>query len=286
MRNLKKIIYKRLYIDKIFLLILSSLLFVSCSPHKNIAYNFVKKSKGASVAFYLPDELKKINIREDCNPENDDLAALDENQLNDTINARTKIVNKIDDEIFLDVLYASFKETMKDYNIEIEYWEDGNQKPDSLHWVIDLSHIEVQELIMLIASYCGSENNYEFLPFTNVNVASWFELINSENSNFLFSEQNYEEYIVDCYYTLDTINNYVRNIEYHDVTIDGFYDYAVMLGRLYAGYTYDFFMNDYVKKEMMKKEKDYDEEYMYLRYDPYESFIYGTYKDKLIRIEK
>lgn len=56
--------------------------------------------------------------------------------------------------------------------------------------------------------------------------------------------------------------------------------------KLYAGYTYDFFMNDYVRKEMIRKEKDYDEEYMYLRYNPYESFIYGTYKDKLIRMEE
>lgn len=285
MKTIDKSVFKLLHIDKIFLLLFLSLLFVSCSPHKKLAYDFVKKSKGAYVAFYLPNELTKNNIRHDYDAENKYLDVSDTVQPNDTIEVKTKIVNKIDDDVFLDVLYASFKDALEDYDIEIEYWEDGVQKPDSLHWVVELSHIEVNELIMLMMAYCGGESNGELLPITNVNVASWFELINGDVSNHLFTEQNYEEYVIDCYYTLDTVNNYVRNVEYHDITIESFYDYAVMLGRLYAGYTYDFFMNDYVKREMLKKEKEYFDDYMYMRYDPYELYIYKTYGDKLIRVE-
>jgi len=54
-----------------------------------------------------------------------------------------------------------------------------------------------------------------------------------------------------------------------------------MLGRLYAGYTYDFFMNEYVKKEMLREEKDYSDD-IYLRYDPYEGYVYPTWRDRLI----
>ena len=128
------------------------------------------------------------------------------------------------------------------------------------------------------------EGNYEFLPSTTVNVASWFELINDEKSHFLFTEQDYSEYVSDCYYERDTADNYIIKADFQRLSIDGFYDFAVMLGKLYAGYAYDFFMNDYVKKEMIRKEKDYNEEYMYLRYDPYEYYIYGTYKDRLIKM--
>ena len=270
---------------KTLMIFLLSLIFVSCSPHKQFAYDFVKKSKGAHVAFYVPEELRKTNNRSDCDPNNIDLVLLDEDELRDTINSRVKILNDIDDEIFLEVMIASFEETLRDYDLSLEYWEDAHSKPDSMHWVVDVSHIEIQELIKYQVTSCGVNGNYEFLPSTTMNVAFWFELINDEKSHLLFSEQDYSEYIIDCYYTTDTANNIVVNAEFQRLSVDGFYDFAVMLGKLYAGYCYDFFMNDYVRKEMIKKEREYREDYMYLRYDPYESYIYGTYLDKLIKIE-
>lgn len=256
---------------------------VSCSPHKQLAYDFVKKSKGASVAFYVPEELQRTNKRSDCDPNNIDLVLLDEDELQDTINSRVKILNKIDDGVFFNVMIASYEETLKDYGLILEYWEDENSKPDSLHWVVDLSYVEIQEHSSSQVINCGVEGYYEFLPSTRINVASWFELLDDDNSCLLFTEQNYEDYVIDCYYTLDSINNLIINADIQYVNIDGFYDFAVMLGKLYAGYSFDFFMNEYVKKEMIRKGKEYDD--IYMRYDPYEAYIYYTRKDRLIRIE-
>lgn len=262
---------------------LISILFTSCSPQKRLAYDFVNKTKGASVAFYVPKELKKTNIRRDCDPSNIDLVTLDEDQLRDTIAARTRIVNKINDDIFLNVLYASFESTLKDYDLAIEYY-DEEIKPDSLHWIIDLSHIEIQEYVETLLSHCGVDGNFEFFPSTAVNVASWFEMSDGDTTKLVFTEQNYSGYIEDCYYTLDSLKNLVPNVEMNYVTIDGFYDFAVMLGRLYAGYCYDFFMNEHVKKVMIREKKEYDDE-IYMRYDPYEMVIYFTRYDKMILMD-
>ena len=120
------------------------IVFVSCSPQKKLAYDFVKKSKGASVAFYVPNELEKSNMRSDCNPEIIDLFLLEEDQLQDSIDSKIKILNKIDDEIFLNVVAASFEETLEDYGLTLRYLEDENVSTDSLHWVVDLSHVEIQ----------------------------------------------------------------------------------------------------------------------------------------------
>lgn len=270
---------------KIILSLLVLMIFVSCAPHKNIAYDFVKKSKGASVAFYVPNELKKTNMRTDCKPENPEFASLDEAQLQDTINSRIKILNSIDNEVFFNVMIASFEETLKDYNLTLNYWENDNKTPDSLHWIVDLSHMEIQETIGHQITTCGAEGNYELFPVTRINVASWFDLLNGDNHELVFTEQNYEDYIVDCQYSLDSVNNLIANVEFHNVSLDGFYDFAVMLGKLYAGYTFDFFMNEYVKKEMKKKEKEYSDE-IYMRYDPYEAYIYYTTSDRLVRINE
>ena len=128
-------------VPMIFMVLTFALLFVSCAPHKKLAYEFVKNTKGASVAFYLPNDLEKNNIRKDCQPEN--LDYIEE----EYVQARTKIVNKIDDEMFLDILISSFESTLEDYDLALEYWENENSMPDSLHWVVDLSHIEILEYI-------------------------------------------------------------------------------------------------------------------------------------------
>lgn len=268
------------------LLFLLLLTLVSCASHKDVAYDFVNKSKGASVAFYVPDDLLKTNLRNDCDIESEEFAELDETQIRDAINSRIKILNKIDDDIFLNVMIASFEETLNDYDLELKYWEDSGNKPDSLHWIVDLSHIEIQEILTHQYVSCGMDGNYELIPLTRINVASWFEVLNDEKSALVFTEHNYDDYIADCYYTMDSVNNVIANVEFQSVNIDGFYNFAVVLGKLYAGYIYDFFMNEYVSKEMMKKGKEYSIEDNYMRYDPYEMYIYYTVGDRVIEIEK
>ena len=59
---------------------------------------------------------------------------------------------------------------------------------------------------------------------------------------------------IDYDYTIDTLK------------LDDIYNYAVYLGKLYAGYTYDYMMNSYVGDELKKKGYSYQ---VMLRYDPY-----------------
>ena len=255
--------------------------FVSCAPHKKLAYDFVRDAKGTSVAFYLPNELEKKNIRKDCQIEN--LYHIETEYVQDTIEARTKIVNKIDDEMFLDILFSSFESTLKDYDLSLEYWENENSRPDSLHWVVDLSHIEILEYIEYQMAQCEVEGNYEMIPSVGVNVATWIDLVNGDKANFVYTEQSFYEQICDCYYTMDSLNNIILNAEYQSITIKDFYDFAVLLGKLYAGYSFDYFMNEYVKTEMKKKGLEYSDD-IYMRYDPYEMYIYYTGRDRLIEL--
>ena len=63
------------------------------------------------------------------------------------------------------------------------------------------------------------------------------------------------------------------------------YDYAVYLGKLYAGYTYDYMMNSYVTAELKKQNLDYWERYL-LRYDPYKKQLrYAEDDDRFVEIE-
>ena len=148
---------------------------------------------------------------------------------------------------------------------------------------MDLSHIEIQESLKYQVSHCGVEGNYEFIPTTSINVASWFELFNDNTSDYLFAEHDYDEYILDCYYTLDSLNNLGTNVELKELSVEGFYDLAVVLGQLYAGYSVDYVMDQYVRTEMKKNGEEYSDD-IHMRYDPYEMYIYYTRKDRLIKL--
>ena len=265
-----------------FCLIFILMILSSCASQKKFAYDFVRKSKGAEVAFYVPNELLKNNIRKDCQAEN--LYDIELEDIQDTIDARTKIVNKIDEKLFLDVLISSFESTLQDYGLSLVYWEDEIATPDSLHWVVDLSQLEILEYTEYEVTTCGPEGNYEIVPVVGVNVATWFDLINDgEKANLLFTEQNLYEQICNCYYAKDSLDNLVVNVETQSLVIENFYDFVVALGRLYAGYSFDYFMNNYVKKEFKRRDLEYPED-TYLRYDPYEMYIYYTRKDKFIEL--
>ena len=77
---------------------------------------------------------------------------------------------------------------------------------------------------------------------------------------------------IDYSYTIDTL-------ELKDV-----YNYAVYLGKLYAGYTYDYMLNSYIGKEFKKKGYTYQ---LLLRYDPYlKQLRYADEGDQFIEIKE
>ena len=77
---------------------------------------------------------------------------------------------------------------------------------------------------------------------------------------------------IDYDYTIDTL-------ELKDV-----YNYAVYLGKLYAGYTYDYMMNSYVSSELRKRNYQYQ---VLLRYDPYKKQLrYAEEDDYFIEVSE
>ncbi len=262
------------------LLLVAFLLLFSCSTTRKYAKNFVKFTKGAKVALYIPDNLIKENKRFDVAEE--DLDTIPEGEREAYLRSFVRVVDSIDDEKFFSILISSFEETLKDYDVELCYWENDTTQPDSLHWIVDIRRIEVQERTD-IGTYAELkyDNYYRYeCPFDYVNVASWFELSNGKTNDMAFTEHNYESafdggmyindkglYSVDC--SLDTIS------------VSGFYRFAVLLGKLYAGYCFDYFMNDDAANRM---EMPLDSIKRY-RYDPYEYIIYHDSNDAMIRID-
>ena len=266
----------------ILILVLGAiLLLLACSEQQSIARRFVKNNRNTVVALYLPNRLEKRNLRNDSIP-----AELADSSLQVQIaylEKQVKVIDKINDDKYLDIIYLSMKETLQDYGLKVEYWEDGTALPDSTHWVIDIPRIEITE-VCENQQFCEWIYEHRYcaeVPIDLVNVAVWFSLANDTTSTMTFTEQNYFN-DTEVKFDIDYQRNKVVSKTYCDtISIDGFYRFASILGRLYAGYCYDFMLNRYLDANDPQSSNDV---YRY-RYDPYDRYFYRTDNDYLIEIK-
>ena len=266
----------------ILILVLGAiLLLLSCSEEQGIARRFVKNNRNTVVALYLPNRLEKRNLRNDSIPE-----YLADSSLQIQIaylEKQVKVIDKVNDDKLLDIIYMTMEKTFKDYGLKVESWEDETSKPDSTHWVIDIPRIEITE-VCEEQPFCDwiYGNRYCLnVPVDLVNVAAWFSIANDTTYTMTFTEQNYYNN-TEVNFDLDYQNSKVVAKTYCDtINIDGFYNFAHILGKLYAGYCYDFMMNKYIDNHQVEPIDTINR----YRYDPYERYFYRTDRDYLIEIK-
>ena len=244
-------------------------LLTSCQTELKLAKKYVAERQGIQAAVYFPDKAEVMV------------------EYNTQLDKQTEVLNGFSQDLFLDVMYNAYADEMGRYGVEVYVPEDIENVPvDSTHWLVMLSRMEISGRITEYEDYLFSDSDdYTYKHALNtVNVASWFEINDSVWLPVLYCEHNLMDGFdsktdysfwagsIDYTYTIDTL-------ELKDV-----YNYAVYLGKLYAGYTYDYMMNRYIGSEMQKRNYQYQ---MLLRYDPYKKQLrYADEDDYFIVVEE
>ncbi len=248
--------------------VIIALLMSGCQTELKLAKKFVGERTGIRAAVYFPEQAE-VKM-----------------EYNSQLGKQMEILNGFSQDLFLDVVYGAYAEEMGLYGVEVYVPENAdNVQVDSLHWLVMLSRMEISGRIIEYEDYLFSDTDeYSYKhPLNTINVASWFEINDGEWKPVQFCEHNLTDGFdsktdysfwtqkIDYSYTIDTL-------ELKDV-----YNYAVYLGKLYAGYTYDYMMNSYVGKELMKRNYLYQ---MLLRYDPYKRQLrYAEEGDGFMEVE-
>ena len=228
-------------------------LLTSCRTDLKLAKTFVAERTDIQAAVYFPEKAV-VKAEYDVNY------------------GQSEVLNGFSQDLFLDIMYGAYADEMKVYGVTVYIPEDIDNVPvDSLHWLVLLSNMEVTSRVTEYEDYLFSDTDeYSYRhPLNTVNVASWFEISDGEWKPVLFCEHN----LVDGFDSKTDYNFWTTKLDY-TYTIDTLelkdvYDYAVYLGKLYAGYTYDYMMNSYVDAGLKKKNLDYWSRLMF-RYDPYQ----------------
>lgn len=263
------------------ILTVAVLLLISCSQEKKLAQRFVDTSQGAKVALFVPNMLIKNNLRDDTISAEMDTLSNEEKIA--FLEKQIKVINKIDDAKFIDILYFSMEKELRAYGLDVEYWDTDSLPADTTRWIIDMPKIEVTEFVdyQRAATRFYDEVVYATVPVDVVNVATWFNLGDAYTTETAFVEQNYSNDF-DGYFDVDANGKLYARIFADSIDLDGFYRFANMLGKLYAGYCFDYLMNNYIDLNVAPEAADTVNRF---RYDPYERYFFKTESDRLIPLK-
>ncbi|MCF0201655.1 MAG: hypothetical protein HUK16_09955 [Bacteroidales bacterium] len=240
----------------------------SCSIEKQMGKQFVEQSQGARMAVYFPEKAKASN------------------QYSTQYQTYSKVLDDFNQDMFLDVMYNAFAEAMDDYNVEIYLPDDpDNVKVDSANWLVLLSNVEITGSMIryddvLFDDYYQTVKSY---PLNHVNIASWFELNDGEWLPVQFGEINLMDGFRSSVEGFSS-NNY--RFEIDTLKLDDVYNAAVFLGKTYAGYVYDCFMNRYISKRLDEMESVRS---FFVHYDPYKRSLKAVStdsEDKFVEVGK
>ena len=237
------------------------LLLSGCQTEKKLAKQFMAERPVIEAAVYFPE---KAEVKVEYNTQ---------------LGKQTEVLQGFSQDLFLDVMYNAYAQTLGDYGVQVYVPENMDEVPvDSTHWLVMLSRMEITGRITEYEDYLFSDTDeYSYKhPLNTVNVASWFEINDGDWKPVLFSEHN----LMDGFNSRADFSIWTNTIDYHytidTLKLNDVYNYAVYLGKLYAGYTYDYMMNSYVGAEL--KERGYTYQIM-LRYDPYKKQLRFTEED-------
>ena len=251
-----------------FIGLLLAMTLSGCQAELKLAKKYVAERQGIQAAVYFPEKAD-VTI-----------------EYNTQLGKQTEVLNGFSQDLFLDVMYNAYAEEMGHYGVEVYVPDDIDNVPvDSTHWLVMLSRMEISGRITEYEDYFFSDSDdYSYKHALNtVNVASWFEVNDSVWLPVLYYEHN----LMDGFDSQTDYSFWTGHIDYtysiDTLGLEDVYNYAVYLGKLYAGYTYDYMMNRYVGSELQKRNYQYQ---TLLRYDPYKKQLrYAEEDDGFVEVE-
>lgn len=222
-------------VKTLILLFITALGLASCNIEMDLAKRYVAERQNIRAAVYFPEQAKVTLIQSEQG-------------------AYSKVLDSLDQDAFLDIMYASYADALRSYEVDVYIPEDQNNVVvDSTHWLVVLSQIEIQGLITPYPDvYFDLSDSYEFtVPLNTVNVAAWFDINDGEWLPTYYYEHNLMED-----FQSEVVMDSKRGPQYHydivPIRSGDVYNYAVFLGKKYADYTYNEMLNRFIQSEMLK----------------------------------
>ena len=257
----------------------------SCSVEYKIAKEFVDAPNNISLLVFTPDYILKNNLKTYEYPVYDSLSG---DELDSALFFNSLFLQNINDSIFFENYVNNLNLGLSRYGFKVfpEYMLDSFLLIQSDTYILNIAQIQLEEYVL---TYTAEEYFDEYLfsetiDLNAVNINSWFEITK------LNSDENEKKVLYASHVVFDDMRgSFSQNVFTGEVTFsyridqmteNDIYELSALLGAKYAGYTFDYFLNNYIIKHL--PENIHSDKY--LHYNPYRKTLTPVYDDSFIEM--
>jgi len=237
----------------VFLALSVSGFFYACSPEKQLAKEFVYNFPKRYALVIPPDFVYKYNRNEWL------LDSLDGNyseaEKDSLLWEMSKLVKNIDDSIYILKFTRGYEYGLADYGFDVfaPTFMEHFMAQDSQAYLINIPQIELEETFYPYKDETVIDG-YTYFHLHNLNalaVSTWFEinrLDDTVNNPILYAGDVLTDDL-ESSFQYDDVTGRIRYFYQIDtLDVNDVYKLAVILGKRYASYTYDYLLNQYILK--------------------------------------
>lgn len=239
----------------IFVGIISLLAFSSCSPERRLARQFLKVHKGEGILLSPSNLIYKTNLGATIDAQSFPTAE----QQDSVAYFSSEFVQFVSDSVFLSEFTNSFIEELHKlgYHVILEDEPDKFLSGSKPAWVVSLAQLQLEEDYTTEPVYGYNDDDEEYIlqyPVNKISLNTWIEVspVNTSfgNRQLLFMSG----YIEDEKNANISLDYYKGQFYLNDfrivINMDAIYKMADDSGEKLALLLFDYFMNDFIRRNL------------------------------------
>ncbi len=256
----------------------------ACTIERKTAVAFTKKANVTSLIVLQPDQLFKINQKLYLL---DSLGPVDKDREAEVLLENSLFLKDLNDSRFVDNYMLGYKNELARFGFHVYDASTMDQLPakDSNVIQVSVAQIELEETLYPFRdeTQIYGQNYFHDHQLNAVFVNSWFDItpLNNKSSIYFATDMLVDQ--VESTFDYDVFSDQVRymyNLE--PMSTDMLYQFAYDLGRVYAGYTFDYLLNTELDRVLPPE----DRTDRYWRYDPFSQTFFLAGEDRFISLEE
>lgn len=244
---------------------------------RRLAKEFVAQASKISIHVNPPPFLYKYNLKTGIF---DSISYQNKREKDSILWTHSHFIQYIKDSVFIRDYMKGYTNELKKYGLHVI----TKSNTDSNTYEVNISQIELEEQYYLYAdtAYYGNDIYVHHQFLNALDVSSWFSLhwplLHEKTGKVLFAENLLTDNI-DGHFAVDPYSERIKYLyQFDSLTVKKIYTYAQNLGRTYAGYTFDYLLNTFLRKNTPASRRTK----RYWRYDPYRKRFFFALDDRFV----
>lgn len=257
---------------------------IQAQTQRRIAKAFVKslQQNKKVVLITEPDYIYKYNLKKNILTK---FPAVTQNEQDSLLWVHSDFIKHINDSIFLSYFMKGYLKELSVFNL-IPYVNSvplGTARPA---YKINLAQVELEEQYypFVDSAYYNDKALVFHKELNAVDFSMWFKIHalpeTKKDTTVLFSEYLLSDIVTDGDFFMQNNGSVIYYYKLDKLTLKKIYEYVENLGKIYAGYTFNYILNQHIKKLI----PDFNPGKNYWHYDPYKKILYTDENDRFINV--